>query len=228
MSHLGQKQKKSFQDEITNRMILGDNAPVPMTTMGGLPTTRRPAQGVYLNNAKELETNPMVAVDIPRAGSLSTNRPLRADIATAGSELAQESMAAHRFVPLLVNSPKDASAMLVKTPKGLTNDQVVALGEALPNVIVSHNPRLGGIVVMPFADDSGKLYALEHKGVKAIADRILGKDSQIKYGNADVTRDRLYLERPQYGGEGARLPSTQSTAERKRLLRGQKRVNSRG
>jgi hypothetical protein len=205
-------------------MITGKDAPVSMSTMGGKSTTKRPGQGVYLNEAGQLETNPLVAVDVPFAGDLSKNQPLRADIATAGGELGQEAMAAHRFVPMMTNEIKDASAMLIKPKKGtLTNDEVKALGEALPGMIVAHNPRLGGVVIAPFEMTKGQI-PNEFLDAQTAAQAILGKRAKITYGKAEQGKDLMYMGRSDYATEGARDPSAASRKMRERLQRAEKRL----
>lgn len=213
---------REWQQTVT-RSLTGEGAPVSMDVMGGRKTVKRPGQGVYENFAGDLETNPLVAVDVPRAGSLSGNKALRADIATAGQELAQESMAAHRFVPMATNQIKDASAMLIRTPEGLTNEQVIALGERLPGMIVAHNPRLGGVVVMPFEYSKGQIPG-EFLDAQAVAHELLGKQANFRYGKADPVRDRLYMERQDYLTEGARPPSAAATEMRGRLKQGERRM----
>jgi hypothetical protein len=213
---------REWQQTVT-RSLTGEGAPVSMDVMGGRKTVKRPGQGVYENFAGDLETNPLVAVDVPRAGSLSGNKALRADIATAGQELAQESMAAHRFVPMATNQIKDASAMLIRTPEGLTNEQVIALGERLPGMIVAHNPRLGGVVVMPFEYNKGQIPG-EFLDAQAVAHELLGKQANFRYGKADPVRDRLYMERQDYLTEGARPPSAAATEMRARLKQGERRM----
>lgn len=215
---------RQWQETATKRLISGEGAPVSMSTMGGRSTTRRPGQGVYLNEAGQLETNPLVAVDVPFAGNLATNKPLRADIATAGQELGQEAMAAHRFVPMMTNEIKDASAMLIKPKKGaLTDKEVQELGEALPGMIVAHNPRLGGVVVAPFEMTKGQI-PTEFLTAQTAAQAILGKNAKITYGKSEPGKDLMYMGRSDYATEGAREPSAASKEMRKRLQRAETRL----
>jgi len=221
---LAQALPRQWQETATKRLITGEGAPVSMSTMGGKKTTKKPGQGVYLNEAGELETNPLVAIDVPFAGDLSKNKALRADIATAGRELNQEAMAAHRFVPMMTNEIKDASAMLIKPKKGaLTNKEVQALGEALPGMIVAHNPRLGGVVIAPFEMTKGQV-PTEFLTAQSVADAILGKRAKITYGKSEPGKDLMYMGRSDYATEGAREPSAESKAMRERLQRAEKRL----
>lgn len=214
---------KQWQETATRRLT-GPGAPVSMDVMGGQITTKRPGQGVYENFAGQLETNPLVAIDVPRAGNLSTNTPLRRDIAQAGSDLAQESVAAHRFVPMMTNQIRDASAMLIK-PKGgsLSNQQVIEMAKSLPGMIVAHNPRLGGVVVMPFDYQPGKIPP-EFRDANRVAQMVLGNKASVTYGKADPVKDRLYIERGEYAGEGIGLPSADTTKMRQRLQRAEQRL----
>lgn len=220
---LAKYKPRQWQETATRRMT-GEGAPVSMETLGGQRTTKRPGQGVYENFEGQLETNPLVAVDVPRAGNLSTNKALRRDISQAGADLAQESVAAHRFLPMATNNIADASAMLIK-PQGrsLTNEEVIKIGEQLPGMIVAHNPRLGGVVVMPYDYQKGKV-PTEFFDAQDIAKSVLGKKANFTYGKADPVKDRLYIERGDYATEGAGTPSAASTAMRDRLKKAEARA----
>ena len=220
---LGKFKPRDWQETLTRRLT-GEGAPVSMETMGGLRTVKRPGQGVYANEAGQLETNPMVAVDVPTGKSLSSFQPLRQSMVQSGSELGQESVAAHRFLPMLTNNINDATAMLIK-PKGrnLTNEEVKQIGEQLGGMVVAHNPRLGGVVVYPFN--------LPKKGVPPeltratdVASDILGKNAKITYGRVHPTKDTTYIPRAEYEKEGAKAPSAASQAMRARLMRAEARL----
>ena len=210
---------RPFQDYATKQMI-GEGAAVPMTRMGGQKTTQRPGQGVYLNEAGQLELNPMVGIDVPRAGNLSTNRALRGDIATAGQELNQEAMAAHRFVPMATNNIKDASSMMITGPGGraLTNEEVIELGKRLPGMIVSHSPRSGGLFVAPYSIEKGKIPS-EFLDAQSAANAVLGKGAKVQFGKSDANKDLMYMMRQDYGTEGGRGTSTGAQAVRNSLKR---------
>jgi hypothetical protein len=133
-------------------------------------------------------------------------------------------MAAHRFVPMMTNEIKDASAMLIKPKKGaLTDEEVKALGKALPNMIVAHNPRLGGVVIAPFEMPKGQI-PTEFLEAQTVADAILGKRAKITYGKSEPGKDLMYMGRSDYATEGAREPSAASQKMRKRLQRAEKRL----
>jgi len=186
----------------------------------------REGTGVFKSEiTKRLETNPMLAVDIPRAGRIGemagSNEALRREIAQAGVDLNQEAMAAHRFIPLLTNRPEDASAMLIKTKGGLTGDEIVQLASRLGNeMVVTHNPRLGGVVIYPFGP-VGKGGAPEFGVAKKAAQEILGKKGKIQYGVADYDKDRLFMEQVKgdYQRAGAKETSPEK-AERRQKLQG--------
>ena len=209
----------AFQDYVTGQMI-GEGSAVPMTTMGGRKTSQTRGQGVYLNEAKELEKNPMVGVNIPRAGNLSTNKALRADIATTGQELGQEAMAAHRFVPMATNQIKDASAMMIRGQGGrpLTSKEVMAMANELPDMIVTHSPANGGLMVAPFGMTKGQI-PQEFLSAQAVARKVLGKDASVQFGKADPNKDLMYMMRQDYANEGGRGVSQGAQATRNQLKR---------
>lgn len=215
---------RPFQDFATKQMI-GEGAAVPMTRMGGQKTTQRPGQGVYLNEAGQLELNPMVGIDVPRAGNLSTNRALRGDIATAGQELNQEAMAAHRFVPMATNNIKDASSMMITGPGGraLTNEEVIELGKRLPGMIVSHSPRSGGLFVAPYSVERGRI-PTEFLEAQSAANSVLGKGAKIQFGKSDPNKDLMYMMRQDYATEGGRGTSAGAQGVREKLKRMDKTI----
>ena len=216
---------RDYQEMVTERLS-GDKGPLPMTSMGGKKTTKRPAQGVYGNEAGELETNYMLGVDVPGIGSFAENPAFRSDIASAGKALNQEAMAVHRFVPMFPGNIRDASSMLIK-PKGgkLTNEEVIELGKRLGgDMVVAHNPRLGGVVVYPFGEVTKGSIPQEFLDAQSIANSVLGKRTDIKYGISDFNKDRMYMPRTEYAKEGAREPSPQFLAERKRLKKQEARA----
>jgi hypothetical protein len=209
----------AFQEYATKQMI-GEGSAVPMTTMGGRKTSQTAGQGVYLNEAKELEKNPMVGVNIPRAGNLATNKGLRADIATAGQELGQEAMAAHRFVPMATNQIKDASAMMIRGQGGrpLTSKEVMAMANELPDMIVTHSPANGGLMIAPYGMTKGQI-PQEFLSAQSVARKVLGKDANIQFGKADPKKDLMYMMRQDYANEGGRGTSQGAQDIRNKLKR---------
>jgi len=216
---LGQLGGDKFKELLTRRLTMNEGAPVSMSIMGGRKTDKTLGQGLYENKAGDFETNPMVGVNIPRAGNLSTNKKLLADIGTAGQELGQEMVAAHKFTPLLFGNAKDATAMMVRGADGapLTQKQIIELAGELPNMIASHSPKAGGMFVAPFKGD-----ALDYAKVQEAASKILGKNAQIKFGKADPDKDIMY--RGDYKDMGARAPSAESIAMRDRLKKAEARI----
>jgi hypothetical protein len=174
-------------------------------------------QGLYENFAKQLETNPMVGITIPRAGNLSTNKRLIADIGTAGQELGQEMVAAHKFTPLMFKNPKDATAMMIGGSEPLTKDQILRLSKSLPGMIVSHSPKNNSMFVAPFEGD-----ALDYKKAAQVASEILGKGAKVQFGKADSTKDIMF--RGDYDKMEARPPSAESTEMRNRLKKAEERI----
>lgn len=214
---LGQKGSDKFKDLVTKRMIFGEEAPVGMKQMGGRKTEQTLGQGLYENFAGQLETNPMVGVTIPRAGSLSTNKRLIADIGTAGRELGQEMVAAHKFTPLMFKNPKDATAMMIGGSEPLTKNQIRDIYKLLPGMIVTHSPKNNSMFVAPFEGD-----ALDYKKAAQAASEILGKGAKVQFGKADSTKDIMY--RGDYDKMGARPPSAESTEMRNRLKKAEERI----
>ena len=215
----GQVGGDKFKELLTRRLITNEGAPVNMNIMGGRKTDKTLGQGLYENKAGVFETNPMVGVNIPRAGNLSTNKQLLADIGTAGQELGQEMVAAHKFTPLLFGNPKDATAMMVRGADGapLNQKQIIGLAKELPDMIATHSPKAGGMFIAPYRGD-----ALDYAKVQEAASRILGKNAQIKFGKADQDKDIMY--RGDYKDMGARAPSAESIAMRDRLKKAEARI----
>jgi hypothetical protein len=214
---LGQKGGDKFKDLITKRMISGEGAPVSMERMGGRKTEQTMGQGLYENFAKQLETNPMVGITIPRAGNLSTNKRLIADIGTAGRELGQEMVAAHKFTPLLFKNPKDATAMMIGGSEPLTQDQIRDIYKLLPGMIVTHSPKNNSMFIAPFEGD-----ALDYKRAAQAANEILGKGAKVQFGKADSTKDIMF--RGDYDKMEARPPSAESIEMRNRLKKAEERI----
>lgn len=225
---LGQETSWGFRQGLNDALL------AEMSKIGRRPATTREGMGAYVNEAGILETNPMLAVDIPKAGRIGEEglhgdvtgavRELRRKIAQAGVDLNQESMAAHRFIPLPVNDIRDASAMLIKTPEGLDKSQIDKLATLLSNnMVVAHNPRLGGIVVYPFGP-VGKEIPKEFLSAQSAAKTVLGKKAQIHYGVSDYDADRLYMVQSagEYGQAGAVPMSAEQAAKRERLQAMQK------
>lgn len=190
-----------FQEYVTNRLISNQYGGVPTKVMGDRITSKLPAQGVYFNEAGQLETNPMMAIDIPNVKDISKATELRSDIASAGKALNQESMAGIRFLPLATNKVDDATAILVRPKDGkITNKDVIKLGNEFGNsMVVSHNPRLGGVVLAPFGEPGGELQIAKSK----IKD-LFGSDMDIRAGHSSLQKDRFYMPKKDYAKEGAR------------------------
>jgi gas vesicle protein len=203
-----------FQEYVTNRLISNQYGGVPTKVMGDRITNKLPAQGVYFNEAGQLETNPMMAIDIPNVKDISKATELRSDIASAGKALNQESMAGIRFLPLATNKVDDATAILVRPKDGkITNEDVIKLGNEFGNsMVVSHNPRLGGVVLAPFGEPGGELQIAKSK----IKD-LFGSDMDIRAGHSSLQKDRFYMPRSDYSKEGARKVSKATKELRQEL-----------
>ena len=209
------KAPRDWQEFVTNRMISGQYGGIPMNVMGDRMTTKTPGQGVYKNLFGELETNPLVAVDIPNVRDVSKAEGLLSDIASSGKALNQESMAGIRFLPLTTNNVKDASAMLIKPHKGkITSEDIIKIGKALgDDMVVSHNPRLGGVVLAPFDKPQGELQMAQQK----IKD-LFGQDMKVKFGHSDLQKDRFFMPKETYESMGAK-PVPQETLDLRKQLK---------
>lgn len=220
---LGQKGSRAFKEGMTREMI-GPGGAYDLGTMGGQRTTQRSGQGVYRNVAGELETNPMEAVYVPGIRDISKSPRLLEDVASAGSALEQEAMAGIRFLPMATNRAEDSSAMLIKPTKGeLTPEQIIELSDRLgSSMVVSHNPRLGGVVVVPFGEVTRGSVPTEFLQAQDAAQQVLGNRARIQYGVSDINKDRLYMEKPEYEGKGARAldPEFEKYREELKYLEG--------
>lgn len=202
---LGQKGSRAFKEGLTQELI-GPGGAYDMGTMGGQRTTQMPGQGVYRNVAGVLETNPMQVVYVPGIRDISKSPRLTQDVASAGSALEQEAMAGIRFLPMATNRAEDSSAMLIRPKKGqLSPEEIIALSDRLgSSMVVSHNPRLGGVVVVPFGEVKRGNIPTEFIQAQSAANDILGKKANVQYGVADMAKDRLFMEKPDYAAAGAR------------------------
>jgi hypothetical protein len=202
---LGQKGSRAFKEGMTQELI-GPGGAYDMGTMGGQRTTQMPGQGVYRNVAGVLETNPMQVVYVPGIRDISKSPQLTQDVASAGSALEQEAMAGIRFLPMATNRAEDSSAMLIRPKKGqLSPEEIIALSDRLgSSMVVSHNPRLGGVVVVPFGEVKRGNIPTEFIQAQSAANDILGKKANVQYGVADMTKDRLFMEKPDYASYGSR------------------------
>jgi hypothetical protein len=184
----------------------------------------REGQGTFTNTKEELELNPLLAIDVPRAGSIgdvpNANKALRQQMAQMGVDLNQEAMAAHRFIPLATNNVRDASSALIKTKEGLTADEVAELAKALGGkMAVTHNPRLGGVVVFPFGSVKEGLIPRELLRAQQAAEKLLGKRGEVQFGISDFGKDRAYMlaKEGDYAKAGAKPMSKEQQAQRERL-----------
>ena len=184
----------------------------------------REGQGTFTNTKEELELNPLLAIDVPRAGSIgdvpNANKALRQQMAQMGVDLNQEAMAAHRFIPLATNNVRDASSALIKTKEGLTADEVAELAKALGGkMAVTHNPRLGGVVVFPFGSVREGLIPRELLRAQQAADKLLGKRGEVQFGISDYGKDRAYMlaKEGDYQKAGAKPMSKEQQAQREKL-----------
>ena len=212
---LGQGTSYGFRQGLNDRLLANPK-------LGTGKTKSKEGQGTYVNTKGELELNPLQAIDVPRAGNIGegpkANRELRQQVAQMGVDLNQEAMAGHRFLPMATNNIKDASAMLIKTKEGLSKDQIADLARVLGNdMVISHNPKLGGVVVFPFGPVTKGQIPQEFLAAQSAAKKVLGKDAKIQYGKSDFEKDRLFMDKSQYFDEGATPMSAEQQALRGKL-----------
>lgn len=202
---LGQKGSRAFKEGMTQELI-GPGGAYDLGAMGGQRTSQMPGQGVYRNVAGELETNPMEVVYVPGIKNISKSPRLMEDVASAGAALEQEAMAGVRFLPMATNRIEDASAMLIRPKQGkLSPEEIIALSDQLgSSMVVSHNPRLGGVVVVPFGEVKRGSIPTEFIQAQSAAKDVLGKKANVQYGVSDIAKDRMFMEKPEYAGYGAR------------------------
>jgi hypothetical protein len=184
----------------------------------------REAQGTFLNTKDEMELNPMLAIDVPRAGTIgdvpNANKALRQQVGQMGVDLNQEAMAGHRFLPLMSDNIKDASSVLIKTKEGLTPDEVAELAKKLGgSMAVTHNPKLGGVVVFPFGEVKKGQISRELLRAQKAAGDLLGKRGQVKFGVSDYNKDRAFMLAGEgdYTRAGAKPMSKEQQATRERM-----------
>ena len=212
---LGQGTSYGFRQGLNDRLLSEPK-------LGTKKPTAREGQGTYVNTKGELELNPLQAIDVPRAGNIGegakANTALRQQVAQMGTDLNQEAMAGHRFLPMMTNNIKDASSMLIKTKEGLSKEQIADLARALGNdMVVTHNPKLGGVVVYPFGPVTKGQIPQEFLTAQSAANKLLGKDAKIKFGKSDYAKDRLYMGKDEYAKAGASPMSAEQQALREKI-----------
>ena len=220
---LGQNTTYGFRQGVND--VLLDNP-----NLGTGRNKSREAVGTFMNpnkliNPKGLtEINPMMAIDVRGAGTIgnvpSANKALRKQVGQLGEDLNQTSMAGHRFIPLMTNNIKDASSMLIKTPQGLNKDEIKQLAVLLgDDMVLAHNPRLGGVVVMPFGRVEKGQIPEEFLKAQSAANEVLGKRGKVQFGVSDFDKDRLFMEKTKgdYVQAGANQMSKEQQAQREKL-----------
>jgi hypothetical protein len=191
---------------------------VDMRTVAGQPTSMRKGQGTYTNEAKQLELNPMNVYRHPNAGAIGEggNPEFRKHMAQVGVDLNQEAMAAHRFVPLPIQNSRDATSMLIKAKgqRDLTPEQIEKIASKVPNLAISHNPELGGLVMFPFEKAQRPFTGRTFETAIKQIEQVLGKETQPVFGRSNYGRDRMYMLKNQgdyaKAGAGPMNPKTKA------------------
>jgi hypothetical protein len=83
-------------------------------------------------------------------------------------------------------------------------------------MIVSHNPRTGGIFVAPYMAKPNSVNP-EFLKAQEVANAVLGKNAKYQFGKADPNKDLMYMPKSTYDLEGARPPSPAAVAKRQAL-----------
>lgn len=196
--NLGQRAQDAFKEGLTERMI-GQGGAYPMTTLGGRATTQTPGFGGYLNQAGIPESNPMRMFNVPNVMNIGQDTKLLESIANAGKALEQEAMAGVRFLPFVKNTPVDASAVFIKPPGGkITKSQFDDLfGKLTNDMVVVHDPKRGGAVIVPYGEVSAGSSPTEFKKAILEAEKTFGAKPTAKYGLSDYEKDRFFMEQKQ-------------------------------
>ena len=196
-----------FKEGLTDRLLGGKGSPIDMSNLGGSPTRTVKGYGAWEN-----ESNPLRAVYSDDIGNISENTKYLDQMRQGGADAAQAAQAAHRFIPNAYDTGlMNASAALIRPQEGdMSLSQFKALEQALGrNMIFTHNPELGGAVVMPYGKGRRNMYQPELEQASNAAKTILGGEPSLTYGRSapqygakpsDYGRDRLYMEAP-YGVE---------------------------
>lgn len=196
--NLGQRGQDAFKEALTERMI-GQGGAYPMTTLGGRVTTQTSGFGGYLNQAGIPESNPMRMFNVPNVMNIGQDTKLLESIANAGKALEQEAMAGVRFLPFVKNTPIDASAVFIKPPGGkITKSQFDDLfGKLTNDMVVVHDPKRGGAVIVPYGEVSAGSSPTEFKKAILEAEKTFGAKPTAKYGLSDYEKDRFFMEQKQ-------------------------------
>ena len=217
---LGQVSSEGWKQGITDRLIGGKDSAIDVSNFAGQPTTSRSGFGAW-----KKERNPLLAVDVPNISDISKNPEFRTAMNQTGADLNQEGMAAHRFLPNLINTMGGSSAALIKPRSGdLTPEQFTKLHSLLgDSMAFTHNPRLGGAVVYPFGEVKGGQTPEELRQALTAAREVLGTNNMnVKFGKADYNKDRFYSEAADYGAtanpEVTRIRNLLKSLERQAIV----------
>jgi hypothetical protein len=193
---LGQVSSEGWKRGITDRLLGGKDAAIDISNFAGQPTTSQMGFGAW-----KKERNPLLAVDVPNIRNISAHPEFNRTMNQIGADLNQEGMAAHRFLPHLINTMGDASAAFIKPKSGnLTPEQFTKLHELLgDSMAFTHNPRMGGVVVYPFGEVTGGKTPEELQQALSAANKVLGREASVKFGKADYNKDRFYKTAQEYG-----------------------------
>ena len=144
-------------------------------------------QGVWESSTGMPEYNPVFMQKFAKSTAPVRNQKELGQFAQLAENLEQEGAGIARFVPQLINDPKNASAAMLSN---ITPAEVKKMGEAglSGQMVMAARPN-NKMMIMDFSDESGKIPDLVNK-VKEVAPK-----AKVKYGVSKQNVDRVYATR---------------------------------
>lgn len=144
-------------------------------------------QGVWESSTGMPEYNPVFIQKFAKSTAPVRNQKELGQFAQLAENLEQEGAGVARFVPQLINDPKNASAAMLSN---IGPAEIKKLGEAglSGQMVMAARPN-NKMMIMDFSDEVGKMSELVSK-VKEIAPK-----TKVKYGVSEQNVDRLYATR---------------------------------
>ena len=144
-------------------------------------------QGVWESSTGMPEYNPVFMQKFAKSTAPVRNQKELGQFAQLAENLEQEGAGIARFVPQLINDPKNASAAMLSN---ITPAEVKKMGEAglSGQMVMAARPN-NKMMIMDFSDESGKIPDLVNK-VKEVAPK-----AKVKYGVSEQNVDRVYATR---------------------------------
>lgn len=144
-------------------------------------------QGVWESSTGMPEYNPVFMEKFAKSTTPVRNQKELGQFAQLAENLEQEGAGVARFVPQLINDPKNASAAMLSN---ISPAEIKKLGEAglSGQMVMAARPN-NKMMIMDFSDEAGKMPELVSK-VKEIAPK-----AKVKYGVSKQDVDRVYATR---------------------------------